>query len=381
MSYDRRLEQVCTHLVVEEALFLGEDRRTIRPLRPISSIRSVSVRYNGLVGVPAEGLYVPARAKGALPGPFDIRSGSNDTLILQVDDLPIQTIVAPSGNQISPENLAKALSSLTEGVAFEVSSRRQIQLQTHSRGPGAVLRILSGSTLAASLGLVVGKVYTGQQVLSRWGLVEDPNTLSDRPTRLIVFDDLVTGSGDFFEINYSTIREECRRCGGLGVENDWRYDRRGQIETVENFELLLQEATKVIYTEKGSNPFHVWYGTLLTQSIGKKLSDLGLLQNMIISDVREAFNRWQSIKRQQEDAGQFVSDEEYPARLLLSNVDRDPNDPTVIYVNAVVQSRSDRPPLRISRGLKLPGPLDLLGSTAQDELFRDVKAQGLQSFR
>jgi len=36
MSYDRQIDQVCTHMVVEEALFLFSDRRTVRPLRPIA---------------------------------------------------------------------------------------------------------------------------------------------------------------------------------------------------------------------------------------------------------------------------------------------------------------------------------------------------------
>jgi hypothetical protein len=44
-------------------------------------------------------------------------------------------------------------------------------------------------------------------------------------------------------------------------------------------------------------------------------------------------------------------------------------DPTVITVVVTIQNRS-RQPIQISRGLKLPQPLDLLGSTQQQGLIR-----------
>ena len=33
MSFDRKIDQICTHRVVEEALFLNADFQTLRPLR------------------------------------------------------------------------------------------------------------------------------------------------------------------------------------------------------------------------------------------------------------------------------------------------------------------------------------------------------------
>jgi hypothetical protein len=201
-------------------------------------------------------------------------------------------------------------------------------------------------------------------------LISDPNTLSDRPTRLIVFDRPIESTTDFVEIDYTTIRQECRRCGGVGVENDWQYTGAGALVKVRNADLLSQEILKISYTEKGSNPFHRWYGTGLLESIGRKMTDQGLIQNLILSDLQDAFRRWQSVKKQQEEnLGQIVSDEEFPFRLLVVNLERDPVDPTVIYVNAVVQNRSSSP-IQISRGLMLPVPFDILGSTVQDALLQ-----------
>jgi len=370
VSYDRKLEQVCPHLVIEEALFLNADRQTIRPLRPIASTASVRLRIDAELEVGAVGHSVPALAKASLPGPFNIRVGVNDRLIVSINGGPDQILVAPTGLGITAAALAKALSSRAAGLAFKASRRFQIQALTATRGPTAKILFKQGSTLAPTLGLTVGRVYRGQQVFPSWSIISDPNTLSDRPTRLIVFDSRIESTTDFVEINYTTVRQECRRCGGVGIENDWSYTTAGSLIKVRNAELLSQEVLKVTYTEKGSNPFHPWYGTGLLEAIGKKISDQGLVQNLILSDLQEAFRRWQGIKREQEGIPQFVSDEEFPFRLLVANLEPDPRDPTIVYVNAVVQNRSSSP-IQISRGLQLPLPYDLLGSTVQDALLRE----------
>lgn len=370
MSYDRKLEQVCPHLVVEEALFLNADRRSVRPLRPIASAASVRVRVNGEQEVGAVGHAVPATAKGSLPGPFNIRVGVNDRLIVSVNGGSDQVLVAPTGFGITAVALAKAMSAAASGLAFRASRRFQVQAFTAARGSTSRILFKTGSTLAPTLGLTVGRVYRGQEVFPAWSLITDPSTLSDRPTRLIVFDSRIESTTDFLEINYTTIRQECRRCGGVGVENDWQYTSAGSLIKVRNAELLSQEVLKITYTEKGSNPFFPWYGTGLFEAIGKKVSNHGLMQNLILSDLQEAFRRWQGIKReQQEDAQQFVSDEEFPFRLLVANLEQDAIDPAIIYVNAVVQNRSSSP-IQISRGLQLPLPYDVLGSSVQDALLR-----------
>lgn len=377
MSYDRKLERICPHHIVEEALFLNSDRQTVRPLRPIASSISVRVRLNAEQEIPAQGYFTPAIAKGSNPGSYTIKAGINDTLIVSVDDGPNQTIVAPSGTLITSKALATALTAGAHKLSFKPTKRLQIQASTATRGPAATILFKVGSTLAPTLGLVIGRVYSGQEVCPPWSLINDPNTLGDRPTRLIVFDRPLEGTSEVVELNYTTVRQECRRCGGVGVENDWQYTGAGALVKVRNADLLSQEILKITYTEKESNPFHPWYGTRLLDSIGKKLTDHGLVQNLILSDLQDAFRRWQSLKKQQEeDLGQFVSDEEYPFRLLIVNLEQDPNDPTVVYVNAFVQNRSSAP-IQISRGLRLPVPFDILGSSVQDALLRGDQTRAL----
>lgn len=269
MSYDRRLEQVCTHEVAEEALLFNSDRISIRPQRPIAAAASVKVRFNSLIDVPPSGVHIPAVAKGSAPGPFSVKAGVNDTLSFAINGGPPSTIVAPSGTSLTASNLAKALTAQVSGLLFTTTKRQQIQAVTAARGQEAQLQFKAGSTLASMLGLVVGRVYRGQEIYPRWSLINDPNTLSDRPTRFIVFDRAIDSASDFVEVSYTTVRQECRRCGGVGVENDWRYDRAGQIIRVRNADLLSQEVLKITYTVKGSNPFHPWYGTGFWMLLGK----------------------------------------------------------------------------------------------------------------
>ncbi len=378
MSYDRRIDQICPHMVIEEALYFADDRQTVRPLRPIAAISSVKMRIDGEQEVPSQGTHIPAQATGFKSGPFNIQGGTNDLLVLKVNEGSYQTLRAPSGNKLTPEQVADAFNRQTTGLVFSVTRKKQIRVVTSSLGPRATLFVRTqGSTVAPILGLQTDRGWRGQTTFPGWTIVNDPNTLLDRPTRMVVFDAPLPGFNDWVELNYSTVREECRRCGGLGVENDWRYNGHGQVITVQGESLMIQELVKMTYTLQGSNSFHPWYGTRILDTIGKKLSSSGIVQNMITSDIYEAFRRWQSVKRQQEEkAGQFVSDEEFPFRLLSVSLQQSEQDPTVIFVNATVQNRSDKP-IQLDRSLRLPLPLDLLGSTQQEALL----AQNLPDYR
>lgn len=370
MSYDRKLDQICPHRVTEEALFLDASSTVVRPLRPISSANSVEFRLNGAVTVPSPGVYTPAQVLGSREGPFTITPGVNDTLRVKVNDTPEQVVVLPGGVKIPPDKVAQLLSTQLKGVRVFVENRR-IGLTTDRKGKTATLFIPTTATLAATLGMPTPRQWRGKTVAPGWTLVNDPNTLLDRPTKLIVFDEPLKGFSDYVEMNYVTLQQECRRCGGLGVESDWLYGVTGEVVQVTDEALLIQEVQKLMYTVKGTNSFHLWYGTSILESVGKKLTAGAVLQNTLVADIYAAFGRWQSIKKQQEEnVGQFVSDREYPFRLLAVNLQQSQQDPTVIFISITIQNRSGDP-IQIERGIRLPQPVDLLGSTQAQGIYRE----------
>ncbi len=369
MSYDRQIDQICPHYVVQEALFPGADNQTIYPLRPIATIASVSIRIDGCTDVPPQGVQLPAQAVGGVVGPFTIVTGVNDTLIAKVNQGPLQTVVLPAQTQITADQVAFALNSSLQGVYFS-SSNGAVQFTTTTEGVNTSVLFATGSTLCASIGYNLNREFRGQQLVPGWTVISDPTALVQSPNRLIVFDLPLSSGTDFVEINYTTTRQLCRRCGGTGVEFDWRIGQGGDVITVADEALLIQELQKDFFTILGSNPFHTWYGTNLLDTIGSKLTSGGFVQNLIVSDIYTAFNRWQQIKIQQQDnVGQYVSDKEFPYRLLSVSLQQSQQDPTVIFVNITVQNRSSQP-IQISRGLKIPQPLDLLGASQQTGFIR-----------
>lgn len=375
MSFDRQIDFVCPHFVVEEALFLSTDRVTIRPLRPISTINSVSVRVNGEVFVPSQGFLVPAEALAAKRGPFNIRVGVNDLLTVRINEGVEQNLAVDPGENLQATEVAKRLNNVVTDAIFDLTPTGRLRMRTQNKGKDTTI-VMRPTALATTLGFSTNRQWRGKSTFPGWSLIADSKTLLDRPTRLIVFDEPLKGFQDYVELNYSTIRQECRRCGGIGVENDWRYGVHGEVIEVRNEALLIQEVQKAIYTMQGTNPFHPWYGTNVFQTVGKKLSASGLVQSFIISDIREAFRRWQNIKKQQEEiVGQFVSDAEYPFNLLTVKLDQSQADPTVVFVTATIQNRSQQP-LTIERGVQLPLPADILGSSTQDGVIR----QSLRDF-
>ena len=376
MSYDRQLEQLCTHLVAEEYLLMRGDRQVATPMRPIASSNSVVIRANGVAEIPSYGVETPAQSGGSRSGPFTITAGVNDRLRFRVGSDPWQDVRIPSGFRIQPDHLALSINTKVSGVQFYTQNNKML-FRSNLLGKSATVFLDSTSTLAGQLGIPVNRHFSGKKVFPGWALVNKTGTLTDRPLRLIVFDEPLQADLNFLEVNYTTVRQECRRCGGLGVENDWRYSVTGEVTQVRDEILLIQELQKIIYTVTGTNSFHNWYGTRIIDQIGEKLVVGGILQNRITSDIHTAFGRWQSIKKQQEETvGQVISDEEFPFQLQGVTLEQSQDDPTVLFITVTVSNRSLKP-IQLTRGLRLPHPNNLLGATAQQEIVSNLQKYSL----
>lgn len=371
MSYDRQIDQLCPHYTVAEPLFPGADRQTVYPIRPIATVASIKVRLDGCINVPPMGVNLPAQAVGSIDGPFTIVKGVNDTVVVQVNQGLAQTVVVPAGTGLSANQVGYFLNLGLQGVSFGAAPKsNRLSFMTTTEGVGTSVLFTSASTLCTTVGLSLNRYYSGQQLTPGWSVISDPSALASQPNRLILFDRPLLSSTEFVEIDYTTTAQNCRRCGGTGVEFDWRIGADGNVITVSDEALLIQELQKDFFTILGSNQFHSWYGTQLLEQIGAKLTSGNFVQNLIVTDVYQAFYRWQQIKQAQQDkVGQYVSDKEFPYRLLSVSLEQSTEDPTVVLVTMTVQNRSTQP-IQITRGLMIPQPLDLLGATQQQGLIR-----------
>lgn len=366
MSFDLQLEQRCTHLVVEELLTVDIDQTTVTPLRPISSFDSVKVRLNGSIEVPSDGVHVPAEGVGTRKGPFTITT-SNRVFSVSVHGQAVQTATLPLSAHLEAVQVANLLNSQLRDLTF-YGDRGSLRFSSNLVGDAATVYVMGTSTLATYVGITANREYRGRKTVPGWTLVNDPNTLLDRPTRLVVFDDPLKGFQDIVEVNYTTVREECRRCGGVGIENDWRYGSDGVAIELRDEALLIQEIQKILYTSRGTNPFHPWYGSNLLTAVGAKNGAASFLQSLIVSDIQQTFNRWQSIKtKQEQNVGQFVSDEEFPFRLTNVGVEQSSSDPTVFFVNIELRNRSLKA-VELTRGIRFP--YNLLDETQAQGLLR-----------
>jgi hypothetical protein len=368
MSFDRQIDQLCPHQVIDETLFVDSTRQIVRPIKPIASLASVNLRLNGLLDIPPQGVAIATQVTGTQFGPFNVTAGVNDTLVVRVNSGPTQTVVVPPSTQIPPDKLAGLLNFGLTGCQFNVVNGAYLQLQSAGVGYASTVWIDGASTLGPTIGFLTNHLYRGVNVTPGWALILDPSSLPELPYRMVFFDQPLRSVGDYVELSYSTVRTQCRRCGGTGVEDDWRYGYNGDTGEVRDEALLIQEIEKIMFTIRGTNPFHTWYGTTINETVGRKIAFGNFVQNLIVSDVTTTFNRWQSIKNQQQQVvRQYVSDKEYPYRLLSVVLQQSTQDPTVIYLNATISNRSQQP-IQISRGISLPQPLNLLGATQQQAI-------------
>jgi hypothetical protein len=281
-----------------------------------------------------------------------------------------QVVTLPAAKDITAAQIIDTLNKSVQGMFFAASGQR-LHMRTMASGLAACVFVSSASTFLSTAGIAINKEYRGRDVLPGWTLVNDPTILSDRPHRSILFDQPLKGYQDFVEINYNTVREECRRCGGVGVEHDWRYGGNGEVVRVRDEALLVQEVQKMIYTRRASNPFHNWIGADLLDVVGQKLTTSGFIQNFIVSDIQQAFRRWQAVKRKQEDeVNQQVSDREFPFALQEVALLPHNQDPTILFVRVTIQNRSTEPVV-LERGVRFPVPIDLVEPKAAQGTFRN----------
>jgi len=104
--------------------------------------------------------------------------------------------------------------------------------------------------------------------------------------------------------------------------------------------LLQQAVLKILLTDKGSNPYHLWYGTDLKSRIGSKA--ISGVAALISEDVRRALSRYQALQLEQAKY-QSVSFKERLYAVTEVKVTPHAQDPTIFMLSVTVQNASSQP--------------------------------------
>jgi len=151
-----------------------------------------------------------------------------------------------------------------------------------------------------------------------WILQEDPTIIYAKRYK-IIFNKKNKSLDDFYFISYSVPTAYCPKCLGLGVLNDESYDRLGKAYMVQNEDKLMQEVKKGVSTNLGSNPFHVWIGTLIYQLIGSKVYNVDSIKSKIVYEINNYLEQYLDVQIQQYNY-QTVTDREAFLKILSIDV-------------------------------------------------------------
>lgn len=330
MSFDFNLLNACPHSVFRDELELINGTECLLTYPP-SSVNEVYV--NGVL-VPQGGLMLPARWDTDKTFPITIGSSSDLSLTVNGEAYTIRLA-------LGSYDLNRLRQSLLP-IPIHISAPNN-KLCIRSRELGATASIGFGSSAVhGEMGLPNDRMVTGSLWCPPWGVVDDDSRLFDEYRKIVFSQDLrnLFGLGVKIECSYVTPARSCRRCFGLRLENDWRYNENGEIITIEEEALLLQEVRNVVLTMKGTNRFHSWYGTQVMSIIGDKYH--ASLDLRLMSEISQVLQKLQSIKKQQERV-QYVSDGEYLFRVDGVSVKLDANDPTIIRIAIGLKSRRNTP--------------------------------------
>ncbi len=343
MSVDLRLAQECSHYILEEPV-TTTDRRTLTPLSPIASARSVRVTAND-ENIPSTGLYAQAEIVGDREGPFYVPACDRVLTVTTSTDSVTLTLAADSYGRVSPVSLAQTLSGALPQAAVTVEAGRLVIADYGSLGASS--RVTVGGSAADHVGFGVQRGATGSLVYPGWQVV-DGGVKFLAPLR----------ANPVLKVSYVTTGRQCRRCSGTFVENDWQYSMQGEVMMVSNEDLLVQSALKIILTKLQSNYYHPGYGSSIMGRIGSKA--VSAVAGQIALDVRTALSNLSTQQGVQAKL-QAVTSKERLYAVSSVNVYPSTTDPTVFKVDVTVRNASGDP-VSVSIVYTAPGAVALAGS-------------------
>lgn len=371
MSIDFQLAHRCPHLIMEEPVDIGGDRRSLVTRAGIASNTILRVLANNAYYVPPAGLHSQALLVGAESGPFqifgchgDANAASTDPNWLQVTgSTESATFTLPPGNRITADRLVRLFRAELDDVVVTNENGYLNFVDVGSIGTES--RVTLSGRGADAIGFSEQRSARGREVYPPWVLAERQDVLPrvNRNGQVIDVAKYVRFTRSVrpnatWKVTYATYPDRCLRCGGTFVENDWRFDIQGDLVTVQNENLLYQAALKILLTRRGSNPYHTAYGSDIMTRIGGKA--VGATAQLIREDVRSALARMQSLQRQQAEYQQVTLKERLFSILSVEVLPHN-TDPTAFLVDVVVSNGSSDP-IRLTIVFSVPGAIALAGT-------------------
>lgn len=340
MSQDVQISFNCPHIIGEERVLLGADRRTLYTSKPITGPTLVQVAADDdIIVSPYTGLVTLASVKSYRREPYKVTL-ANRTLVIR-SQVGTVSVNFTTGYLSAAQVMATLATSA--GALVTVTAPNGYLTITDKGNPGPSSTVqLSGSALEA-LGFDLQSGDRGRTVVPPWRLysrnVVNPQDTVDSLGYYIGFDAPVK-QGMYFTVTYPVAPYHCLRCLTTEVENDYRFDAQGAALMVKDENLLYQSCLKVIITELKSNIYYPWYGSILRSLIGSKV--LGGTAAGIRQSVNNALDTFKNLQNTQAKYQRITAKE----RLFsVDNVNVTPsaNDPTVFLVEVAVRNYASEP--------------------------------------
>ncbi len=343
MSTDLQIAYACPHHTRYERVSL-DNGIYINPSSPINGSGLVEVRRDGVV-LDSKGNIREAIITTPNISPFRVRSTSNVLTITTTEGYTNTITLTPK--IYNSKSLIAQIQEMLGSISVKETKTKSLEFTDNKLGVGFTLK---GSLLKV-LGFKGQKeTVKTKRITPSWSLSPVLNGYG------IQFSKKLEPEG-LLEVSYTTEKKFCRRCGGTGVENDFRFEANGGLQKVQGTDLLYQNIAKTLLTEVGSNSYHRWYGSNAMKLIGQKNN--AALQVSLRLSVQQALNKFQ---RLQQDLKKFqdITLEERLVSVESVDVAQLNDNATAVLCNVVVRSGANRS-VSVNIVFSVPGAISLDG--------------------
>jgi len=122
------------------------------------------------------------------------------------------------------------------------------------------------------------------------------------------------------------------------VGNDVGINPDGSLQTVRDNEKLKQDILKAVLTARGTNKFHQWYGSTISQNLIGHTLDISQIDAETKSSIQETLSTLMALQSAQARV-QYVSPGETLAGVNDIVVVRDPSDPRQWSITIIALTR------------------------------------------